>query len=243
MIVILCTVSEDQYNDSIVKPLVHFALRANLNKQSYSYAAFHPETQQMELIQTDYSKKVLRPKILKDHSIRYNCVYSLIATMGENDWLMVNSLSDLSSTAIEAKELYFKAVEKPIRLSFYDASYLDSDVLQLNSTSEPAQKHLVARIIDNYFYQTSVKSMSVEEQTQLSFIKRAKKNQLLDRLRSEAMCVAIKVKHESALMKALTATDLISERTYKHYYKVTNRSVIFEHLPSSCSKIDDFIPQ
>ena len=71
--------------------------------------------------------------------------------MNTGDQLWVCKLSDLADNAEDACTLYFSFLKKGIELKFFDTSYLDTDLLQLNSEPPADQKLLIQRIIQNYF--------------------------------------------------------------------------------------------
>lgn len=153
MDIILCTVSSTDYNDAIIPGLVHFSLSSHLRNNNLIYAVFHKETNSLNLHMKDHSNKRIFPKTCNktDRSDRYSCVRQMLAGMKSGDRLMVQALSDLGSTAEEASELYFHTVEKGIEISFYDASYINSQTLALDSNPTTEERRLIRRIINNYY--------------------------------------------------------------------------------------------
>ena len=89
---------------------------------------------------------------------------------------MVRALSDLGATAEEASDLYFHAIEEGIMMSFYDASYIDSQTLDLDSNPSVEETRLIRRIINNYYHQKdNAPVLSKDELTALAGLPAAKK--------------------------------------------------------------------
>ena len=101
----------------------------------------------------------------------------MLAGMKSGDRLMVQALSDLGSTAEEASELYFHTVEKGIEISFYDASYINSQTLALDSNPTTEERRLIRRIINNYYQLVDNASvLSKSESDVMGSLPAAKKN-------------------------------------------------------------------
>ena len=151
MIVILCSVSERQPNDSAADGLVHFLLKAKFQDAEYINAVFHRESRRMELIRKGQSNTRVIPMEGLERSMRLACVSRLLAIMDTGDQLWTCELSDLADSAEDACSLYFSFLKKGIEMKFFDASYLDTDLLKLNSEPPADQKLLIQRIIQNYY--------------------------------------------------------------------------------------------
>ena len=151
MILILCSVSDKQPNDSVANGLVHFLLKAKFQNAEYINAVFHRESRRMELIRKGHANSRVAPMEGMERSMRLSCVSRLLAMMNTGDQLWVCKLSDLADNAEDACTLYFSFLKKGIELKFFDTSYLDTDLLKLNSEPSADQKLLIQRIIQNYF--------------------------------------------------------------------------------------------
>lgn len=168
MIVILCTIDPDQYNDSAIPGLVYSGLRANLNDKNHVYAAYQPDQHQLEITEYDYTQKTIQLPQDGRHSMRYVYVSYLLSNMHSGDWLMAVSLADLADTAAEAEQLYFSFLAKQIQMTFYDAPYLNTETLQLKSDPSEDQKQLVARIIQSYYKNGNRSDISKHDREQMS---------------------------------------------------------------------------
>ena len=178
MDIILCTVSATDYNDSVVPGLVHFSLSSHINNNDLIYAAYGDDTNTLTLYMQDHSSRTITPEVHKTmgRSDRYLCVRQLISGMKSGDRLMVQALSDLGTTAEEASDLYFSALEEGIVLSFYDASYIDSKTLALDSEPTAEETRLIRRIINSYYQQKdNAPALTKDEITTLAGIPVAKK--------------------------------------------------------------------
>ena len=151
MILILCSISDRQPNDSTADGLVHFLLKAKFQDAEYVNAVFHRESRRMELIRRGQSNTRVIPMEGLKRSMRLACVSRLLAMMNTGDQLWTCELSDLADSAEDACRLYFSFLKKGIELKFFDASYLDTDLLKLNSEPPADQKLLIQRIIQNYY--------------------------------------------------------------------------------------------
>lgn len=151
MIVILCSVSDRQENDSVLDGLVHFILKAKYQDADYVNAVFHRESRKMELMKKDHTSTPIVPMNGIKNSMRHACVSRLLAMMKAGDQLWVCALSDLADSAEDACSLYFSFLANGIQLSFFDASYLDTELLRLNSDPSADQKLMIRIIIQNYF--------------------------------------------------------------------------------------------
>jgi hypothetical protein len=151
MILILCSISDRQPNDSTADGLVHFLLKAKFQDAEYVNAVFHRESRRMELIRRGQSNTRVIPMEDLKRSMRLACVSRLLAMMNTGDQLWTCELSDLADSAEDACSLYFSFLKKGIEMKFFDASYLDTDLLKLNSEPPADQKLLIQRIIQNYY--------------------------------------------------------------------------------------------
>lgn len=119
------------------------------------YAFYHIEENQIVLRKGEEQIDTIRParriEKLPKYSPRLGCVCSLLDRMSENDWLDIVSLSDLGETAEEAEHAYHWILDKGIRLSFFDASYLNPDILVIGSNPSEYQKLLIHNLITNYY--------------------------------------------------------------------------------------------
>ena len=152
--IILCTVSTTDYNDRVVNGFVHFTLKSRLNDVLPIYAVYYSKEEWMEIKTDEEVIDTIRiskedPR-LRGHSVRYYCVNSIGSMLDAGDNLMVNFLSDLGNKE-EAKKLYYLFLKKGIHLNFFDASYLDTEMLGLTSEPSPDQKRMINKIIENYF--------------------------------------------------------------------------------------------
>lgn len=178
MDIILCTASSTDYNDAVVPGLVHFSLLSHLKNNDLIYAVYRDDTNTLTLYMQDRSNRKITPKAHKviDRSDRYLCVRQLLSGMKSGDRLMVQALADLGETAEEASDLYFRAIEEGIVMSFYDAGYIDSQTVALDSTSSAEERRLVRRIINNYYHQKDNSPvLSKDELTALAGLPVAKK--------------------------------------------------------------------
>ena len=178
MDLILCTASSTDYNDAVVPGLVHFSLSSHLKNNDLIYAVYRDDINTLHLFMQDHSSRKITPKAHKaiDGSDRYLCVRQLLSGMKSGDRLMVQALSDLGATAEEASDLYFHAIEEGIVVSFYDAGYIDSHTLALDSTPSAEEKRLVRRIINNYYHQKdNAPVLSKDELTTLAGLPATKK--------------------------------------------------------------------
>ncbi|MBR4454778.1 MAG: hypothetical protein IKS32_00995 [Solobacterium sp.] len=151
MIVILCSISDVDYNDDVVPSLTHFAVRAHLKEAPY-YASYIKEKGCIRLIDSandNVCPRIIQAIPLEDkRSSRYCCVRRLIAShMNIGDDLYVNSIMDLGNTAEEAAENYFSALKKGIRISIYDSPFLNTDDLSLPDSPSDDMKKLIQRQI------------------------------------------------------------------------------------------------
>lgn len=167
MIVILCSISTQYGNDDVLNGLVHFNLKANLHDADYMHAVYYRENRQMELVRKDGSRISLQPVKDKMHTVKYNCINRLLAMMNAGDHLMVCSLSDMADNADDARQLYFSFLSKGIHLSFFDASYLNTDMLKLNAQPSTDQKLMIQRIIRNYFESSDHLPSAIKEEPDL----------------------------------------------------------------------------
>ena len=178
MDIILCTASSTDYNDAVVSGLVHFSLSSHLKNNDLIYAVYRDDTNTLTLYMQDHSSRKLTPEAQKAivRSDRYLCVRQLLSGMKRGDSLMVRALSDLGATAEEASDLYFHAIEEGIVMSFYDASYIDSQTLDLDSNPSVEETRLIRRIINNYYHQKdNAPVLSKDELTALAGLPAAKK--------------------------------------------------------------------
>ena len=107
--------------------------------------------ERMELIRKGHANSRVAPMEGMERSMRLSCVSRLLAMMNTGDQLWVCKLSDLEDNAEDACTLYFSFLKKGIELKLFDTSYLDTDLLRLNSEPPADQKLLIQRIIQNYF--------------------------------------------------------------------------------------------
>jgi hypothetical protein len=150
MIVILCSVSDSRYNDNTVPGLIHFGLKSYINGREYVYAAYHPETNRMVLLKLNHDTGDIRQESTTCSS-RQEGVSALVNGLREGDSLMVDRLSDLADTAVQAEDLYFAILKKGISMFFYDARYLNTQVLKMNPEPSEVEKILIQRIIGDYY--------------------------------------------------------------------------------------------
>ncbi len=119
---------------------------------------------------------------------------------------------------INACSLYFSFLVKGIQLSFFDASYLDTELLRLNSEPSADQKPMIRRIIQNYFDNAGGRP-SGPEGVSSADASSVKKNLILEQTRSEAIRIVRNYAHEVSLMEAFLREKVISVRTYKRYFR------------------------
>ena len=119
MILILCSVSDKQPNDSVANGLVHFLLKAKFQNAEYINAVFHRESRRMELIRKGHANSRVAPMEGMERSMRLSCVSRLLAMMNTGDQLWVCKLSDLADNAEDACTLYFSFLKKGIELKFF----------------------------------------------------------------------------------------------------------------------------
>ena len=139
--------------------------------------------------------------------------------MKRGDRLMTQSIADFGSTSEEAADLYFRAVEKGIELSFYDSSYMDSQTLAVDSNPTADESRLIRRIINNYYRQKDIAPLlSKDDLTTLAGMPAAKKNLMLDQIRAEIIDMITRYRFESSIMNAFVREHAISARSYKRRY-------------------------
>ena len=180
MITILCSISKKENNDSAVPGLTHYILSAKLDNNPYRFARYVVEDRCLEIIDQDYAAESrIIPDIDKKqagHSARYGCVSKLLAEMKPNDFLKAAHLSDLGENSSEAGDLYFSLLKKGIRLSVYDASYLDTDLHHLKRIPSEDQKTMITNMIKDYFSKDQNYPVLTKEEIQkLSLLGRSEK--------------------------------------------------------------------
>ena len=132
---------------------------------------------------------------------------------------MVQALSDLGSTAEEASDLYFRAIEEGIVMSFYDAGYIDSQTLALDPSPSTEEIRLIRRIINNYYHQKDYAPvLPKDELTALAGLPAYKKNLMLDQIRLEIKAVIQQYRIEAVMMNAFVRENAISIRSYKRRF-------------------------
>ena len=179
MNVILCTVSDTHYNDSVVPGFVHFSVKAILKKKKYRIARFMQEQNYIELLDEkgDHEKDIISEPD-SSFSPRYLCVKQLGSLLKAGDLLMADKLSDLGNTAEEVENQYMNFVGNGIELMFYDNTYVNTSILGLSFELSSYQKMIIHNMVENYFSQRNndnTPPLTGEELMDLSEMKEAKK--------------------------------------------------------------------
>lgn len=175
MIVILCSVSSAVNNDDRIPALVHFGLKANLT-ESPVYASYIREDRKIRITQSEKEIREIKAVRSGTESAHYLCVRRLVSEMNKDDILYADKLSDFGDTAAEACDIYFSLVRKEIHISFYECTYLDTDVLKLPVTPSEDIRLMVSRMIDNYFsHDDDTPRISIQERSRILEMKRSKK--------------------------------------------------------------------
>lgn len=176
--------------------------------------------ERMELIRKGHANSRVAPMEGMERSMRLSCVSRLLAMMNTGDQLWVCKLSDLADNAEDACTLYFSFLKKGIELKFFDTSYLDTDLLRLNSEPPADQKLLIQRIIQNYFDNPGgMPSGTKERSSDSGSADSVKKNLIVREARSETIAMLKSCRHEASLMEAFLRESVISIRTYKRYFQ------------------------
>ena len=179
MNIILCTVSDTHYNDSVVPGFVHFSVKAILKKKKYRIARFLLEQNYIELLnEKGNHEKDIIPEPDASYSPRYLCVKQLGSLLRAGDILMADKLCDIGSTAEEVEAQYMNFVRNGIELMFYDNTYVNTSILKLSVELTPYQEMILHNMVENYFSQRNndnTPPLTGEELMDLSEMKEAKK--------------------------------------------------------------------
>lgn len=175
MHVILCSVSSAVNNDERIPALVHFGLKANITA-SPVYASYIKEDKKIRITQNGKETREVRAFKSGPGSEHYLCVKKLISEMEKDDIMFAEKISDFGDTAAEACDIYFSLIRKEIPVSFYECTYLDTDVLKLPVAPSEEAQMMVSRMIDNFFGQNGgTPRISIQERSRILEMKRAKK--------------------------------------------------------------------
>ena len=136
--------------------------------------------------------------------------------MKKGDIIYAEKISDFGDTAAEACDIYFSLIGKEESISFYECSYLDTDVTKLPVTPAEETRMMISRMIDNCFSQNgNPPRVSIQERNRILEMKRSKKNQLILNARKAARTAALHIAHDSCIKNVLIYEEVITSRTYE----------------------------